>query len=433
MLSKSKKRNDLSDWVIHFIHDRDSELLPYQSFTDYGIGIDNPDYPTYFAYDGTPNFLDGETFDSSFILDPDANAFTVLRKIIHNGYIRYGWSFRKTQSGIIPTIYGPKPAVCFTEMPLNNLVKYSSNRNKKKMVTCYGIAFKRSELFSVGARNVIYGLSTAHIESKVGDPYFNKGLRTLSSKCGLPLTEQYRYVYTDLNSEKKVDWTHEREWRWSDISEYYDIPGLPFLLDELHGNFSKIILIVQSTDETTRLLEELKTLYDAGETNMGFPYRLKTLESCSVLSFEALEKAGVDIDNFNLDDLPSLKISHSITKPTPSEAILVLVQEAVKEASDIYFTASKDAHENFFKKDSSGLPVDLCGYANVITHKPNSEITQALLNLNLAYSAGNYYVVSQLHSYPSQSITVHEAGANAAAVYLTEKLKQAFFVNSYLD
>ena len=93
-------------------------------------------------------------------------------------------------------IYGPKSAVCFTEMPLYALIDYVKARNKSGYADRYGIAFRREELFEAGARPVIYGLTGEHKEISSCESLC--GFRVLSECTGIGLHEQYRYVYTNL-------------------------------------------------------------------------------------------------------------------------------------------------------------------------------------------------------------------------------------------
>lgn len=159
---KKQERVDLSDWVIHFVHDR----IP-QDFSEWYLADSEGEIvnfiPSYFDFDNKPCYISEEMIDEEYPIDEDASAINVLMKILHDGYIRSGWAFRKNR----PTIYGPFSAVCFTEMPLGSLIHYARKRNK--YVGTYGIALKRNELFGVGGRQVIYGLSTQHIETDTED------------------------------------------------------------------------------------------------------------------------------------------------------------------------------------------------------------------------------------------------------------------------
>lgn len=62
-------------------------------------------------------------------------------------------------------------------------------------------------MFNYGARPVIYGLDQ-HNNARCSQGRY--GERILD-ETALPLIEQYRYV---TYVPGKIDWTHEREWRW---------------------------------------------------------------------------------------------------------------------------------------------------------------------------------------------------------------------------
>ena len=86
-----------------------------------------------------------EFIENEFQIDEDASAFSVLKKILHDGFIHSSWSIRNRT----PSVYGPNSAVCFTEMPLYALVDYARGRGEKSgYVGNYGIAFRRNELYA---------------------------------------------------------------------------------------------------------------------------------------------------------------------------------------------------------------------------------------------------------------------------------------------
>ncbi|GFE72128.1 hypothetical protein [Chroococcus sp. FPU101] len=221
-----QNRIDLSEWVIHFVHDRDLSHYPKTK-----------DFPLPFIFDKTGKpiihdldkiaYDDQVAYESSldhpYGLASDASAYSVLKKILFDGYIKSGWSFRNGK----PTIYGSKSTVCFTEMPLYALVEYASKRSNSSSVEAYGIALRKQELFKADGRPIIYGLSGLHQEATRDDSCFGKGFRCLSSSCGIGLHEQYRYVAMNLNKNKWIDWTYEREWRWAVTDEECKVPGLP--------------------------------------------------------------------------------------------------------------------------------------------------------------------------------------------------------------
>ena len=113
---KDYNRYDMSEWVIHFVHDRQSkdDLYALREICK----LEEPDVeyriPTYYDKRKRPHDLTDEHSDDEWWIGEDAPAFDVLQKIIHDGYIRSGWSLRD----FTPTIFGPYSAVCFTEMPL---------------------------------------------------------------------------------------------------------------------------------------------------------------------------------------------------------------------------------------------------------------------------------------------------------------------------
>lgn len=407
-------RIDLTNWIIHFVHDRIPEN--HSRYIFYNIEYEEFDEaPTNYKYDGTPMFQTDEYSEEDYPIEEDAEAYYVLKKILHDGVLKTGWSFRKGNA----TIYGPKSAVCFTEMPLYALIEYSKTRSYSGYIAPYGIAFLKEELFTAGARPVIYGLSGKHIECEEHDPYFGIGLRTLSKSCEIGLREMYRYVYTNIKSTNKVDWTHEREWRWADLEDEFYFAGLPIYAENDKISFSKIIVFVQSSDEASELMEHLQHLHHSEGTNMGLEYNLKTIENTYVLAIDDLEKLDKNITTIKFDDLPL----HSITKLEKivvSEEILKKVRNAVDKASEIYYA---ETDKNFKERGDSGP----CGWAIIETYESNSEITQALIDLDIASSYGKgYYNISLNKGYPCQSMDIDEPGKILAAKFLTEELGQYF-------
>lgn len=201
-------RIDLTSWIIHFVHERTpetsfevqlNEMVEEAELKGCAINRSELQFPDYYTAPNNPVSIFDQSFNDDWELDNNATAFEVIQRIIHDGFIRSGWSFRNT----MPTVYGPYSAICFTEMPLYALIDYANKRQSgSQFVGKYGIAFKKNELFMAGARNVIYGLSGQHKESEEGDAYWGYGLRTLASSCGLGINEQFRYVYTKLSQGK---------------------------------------------------------------------------------------------------------------------------------------------------------------------------------------------------------------------------------------
>lgn len=414
-------RIDLTNWVIHFVHNRIPNDFIDSIYTifDHGECV----IPSYFTQEGKPEVITESMIDEEWPLAENAKAFDVLAKIIHDGYIRSGWSFRNGK----PTVYGPTSAVCFTEMPLGSLVAYANKRGK--YVETYGIALKRSELFKYGGRPVIYGLSTNHEEANVIDPNYGKGLRVLSSSVDIGLREQYRYVTTNLNEPGRIDWTHEREWRWPLIDSKYGVNGIPILLDDDYiVQFSDIIIIVSTLDEKKSILELLKNLYDSVQTNLGYGYNINLIKNAKVISIEELQLVNGDISKIKIEDISFSNLS-KIHEFKAKESTKEFVKQVWEEAKEVAFEASSTYLSTICNNIDSGS----AGFSNVYTIE-QSEITQALVDLKIAQSfADGRYVLFGLRECMVQSINVHEAGAKAAADYLTKKLGIEFYVYSRLD
>jgi hypothetical protein len=419
-MADSKKRLDLSNWIIHFVHDRNIENEDYTmdefGFMTFSSGPDG------FKFTGEPIYLENPIKAEEEQLDEAASAYEVLRKIITDGYIKASWSYRSHRA----TIYGPKQAVCFTEMPLYGLLEYAKSKNPLS-VGVYCIALLRDELFQAGARTVIYGLSGDVYEAKEGDPNYHQMTRNLANECGLGIKEQYRYVATNLNrTPYPIDWTHEREWRWADIKEIHDVPGLPLIIKNPEIRFSKIIVMVKSIEEAEDIIEILSNLYHSSSDNYeSVFYDQESILSVSVLALEELTKYNLDSSTIKFEDLP-LHSLPKVTKVTVTQETMKLVTEAITEANEISLKASKDFLDKYGDNDMSG-------FAHVVGYDATTEITQALVDLKIAHVWGDGYYHIYVKTYPSQSLNVEEAGARAAATFLEKTLGQSFSVWTRLD
>jgi len=407
-------RHDITDWIIHFIHKRNSENDPLEFSYDWE-DMEYIPLPDSFTFKGEPIFQTVKYEEDEYGLYSEAEAIEVLKKILHDGIIKTGWSFRNGN----PTIYGPKSAACFTEMPLYALIEYSKNRNNENYIEPYGIAFLKSEIFEAGARPVIYGLSGKHQEASEGDQNCGLGLRTLASEAGIGLREMYRYVYTNIRGQRRIDWTHEREWRWADLDEDFDFPGMPFFAKNDKFSFSKIIVIVKYNEEVEEIIKHIQHLYHSKSTNYAREYNLKAIANTYILSIEELSKFDKDVRTIKLEDLP-LNTIPKLTKIKVTQETIDKVKNAIKVASEISY---KESDRLFKEKGDFGG----CGWANVVTYVANSEITQALIDLELASSYGTgYYYINLERSFPAQSLDIDEAGKIKAAEYLSDELGQQF-------
>lgn len=111
------------------------------------------------------------------------------------------------------TIYGPAPAVCFSEQPLAMFAQYLAARADLAAMAGYGLLIHKHDLYVAGGLPVIYGLGLAR-EPGPGDDGYDPSRRLLDP-TRISLYEQYRYVaFAPNRKPNPLDWSHEREWRW---------------------------------------------------------------------------------------------------------------------------------------------------------------------------------------------------------------------------
>lgn len=236
-------RFDISDWLIHFFREvdlngRNSIVLP--------------------EHMGWGNLAEGSVLPAIYM----------LRCSIRQQRLWATWSFRNGRR----TIYGPCPAICFTEMPLAAFLEASEIReSRREAMSQYALVFPKKALFKAGANPVIYGLDDRNansIEKSRG------GARLFDSEI-LPLDEQYRYVTYNPLGNHPVDWSHEREWRWpykESIAEYEaeiekygvvscfsDVPAL-----EYTEGISGLGVIVKTQQESLLIQHDILRLVDSG-------------------------------------------------------------------------------------------------------------------------------------------------------------------------
>lgn len=234
----NNNRYDLSDRIIHFFRQVD------------------------LAGDSPVHFPENWGLDH-LVENHDFNPFFLLRAAVRKQRLFATWAVRNKKR----TIYGKSPAICFTEMPLAAFIQTSRERSRLgQAISTYGISFLKTELFDIGARPVIYGLSVDDI--RLVD---SMSINRVIDVSLLPLNEQYRYV--TYNPIHHIDWTHEREWRWaypdsvekfeSKIEEYgivaevEEIPCLP-----LHDTFTELGVIVQTKNEAELVVCDILAEYD---------------------------------------------------------------------------------------------------------------------------------------------------------------------------
>jgi hypothetical protein len=236
-------RFDLSEWLIHFFRTIDTE------------GKSSPVIPENFGFG---NIVDGPVLSSLFM----------LRSAIRHGNLWATWSYRNG----VRTIYGPNPAVCFTEMPIAAFLEAGAARKLRgEAMSIFAIVFPKNLLYNLGANPVIYGLDDRSIQVPSG----LKGEKRIFDVSILPLREQYRYVTYNPSAAHPIDWTHEREWRWpfsGDLSEMEtelkntgvvsEIDTIPSL-NINHKDLKDLGIIVQTRDEAKLVLHDILSLVDS--------------------------------------------------------------------------------------------------------------------------------------------------------------------------
>ena len=403
-------RQDLSEWALHFIHDYNSDSEPMDQMIDFD------------RYNGFPYHEDEKRnarFDSwrisdrSYPIDPDPDAFQVLLKIITDGHIRATWAFKNKR----PAVYGPRAAVCFTEMPLYALVEYAKQRANNTVRT-YAIGILKRELFGAGGRPVIYGLSGNRDEQKLKRPFNRVWPRYLSPSCGIGDAEQYRYVAMSTDPRRPIDWSHEREWRWVDHKDNCSCPGLPIWLSEEPFSFSRAFVVVPDAKEAELVLDRLKELHDAGANDFDHLFSKKALGATSVI---ALDQLDMDPDAakakpLRLDDIPAVQIQR-FTRPRVSPGFIKKVRRVLTEAR----SAADDAAQEHLKSASrtaDGHVADVVGWAHLVVHGAQSPLVSALLQLKEGRSTPGigYYIegIGGLGWRNEQALSLAEAAVKAA-------------------
>ena len=121
----NNERCDLNDRLIHFFRPLDAE---------------DPSFP------GLPEYLG---FNNEDIGDCKYSALFLLRCCIRNDKLWATWSYR----GNARSVYGPNPAVCFTEMPFAAFVETADLlSNNQKTSNGDDIHFCRESLYILGRR-----------------------------------------------------------------------------------------------------------------------------------------------------------------------------------------------------------------------------------------------------------------------------------------
>lgn len=273
-MTQNNARYDLSDRLIHFFRTVDT-----------GEGIEFPD-----------NWGFGSIEEGLDSLSP----LFLMRSAIRIGQLWATWAIRRSRR----TIYGPCPAVCFTEMPIAAFVEAGLIRAAHgEAMSPYGLVLPKEQMFGLGTRPAIYGLSE---DTKISEG--TKGERIIDS-TQLPLGEQYRYVTYNPTGLRPVDWTHEREWRWplrnppsldpdDGPPEIEDLDGL-----KLDGpGLSQLGAIVKTSRQADQLIYDILTKIDRGNINEKHYEFVLALDAISDIS-DLRDRAILDaeINNARID------------------------------------------------------------------------------------------------------------------------------------
>ena len=200
----------------------------------------------------------------------------------------------------------------------------------------------------------------------------------------------------------------------------------------MNYSFSRLIVVVENTVEAEQVIKLLVTLHDSAG-NDYYDFRANALLDTRVLALSELSKYTSTNNAVRLDDLPYHTLPR-VSKVVPSQATILKVRAAVAAAGRVWDVAAtnEDARTPVNQRGDKLGP---CGFGSVITFDSNSEITQALLAINAAEAIAlrEGYMMFGIGKHFSQILLVNEAGARAAAEFLTTELGQAFFPDSHLD
>lgn len=347
-----------------------------------------------------------------------------------------GHSFRKGRT----TIYGGRPAVCATEMPLHAFATYARERAKAGNVSAYGISFLKSEFYAAGGRPAIYGLSTDDIKYIRNDT-----TSRIIHEAILPVREQFRFIaHNPGGANRPIDWSHEREWRWvahDDIDQiwvqdyngiYGPTPALPLFKGAEEGRpFSRVCIIVWSAEEAKEINELLTGFHLAGSNNYGSYFDRQVIERSRIIVLEEVVEAvekNRNLDAQTIEGLEEAQLLRSITIAKPPKNAAKIVADA--------FAAAKMAGEQAGRayRAKHGKARTGFGFAHAVTTDVTKPIVQYLL---ASKQASGPFDGEVWLNYPgphgSGNIDYVEAVCRAAAPVLAEKLGIEVYVSVALD
>lgn len=364
-----------------------------------------------------------------------SNEFDVLKNIIEEGGLRGSLSYRKGK----PTVYGGIDVICFTEMPLINLLEYVEIRNDRSKISEYGIAILKKDAFKFGARPVISGLSISE-EEFIWEDSKNRVI----SEGLLPRNEQYRYVKLTTD----IDWTHEREWRMKvdrnrALKEELFIKSLNGIYPTEYVNgvnifcseyFTKCIIIIKTE-------EEAKEIFDIVHRQLDSGYCIGGGEFTTNIEYLILDKAKAlmqeDVSYSNIESLPdTVYYKHAFKELCIREK--EKVDNALKKCFDKALIFANDFINNpTHELDESGAGYkDTAGYTYVGTYNSKHSIVRYLREKNMITNTNNFYsICNVMNKAPfKQGLCYHQYIAEKQAEYLNNELEVDIFTTySILD
>ena len=265
-------RFDLSPYLIHFFRSVDLCLADVIAPEDWG--------------------------PSAIVEDTKLTPLFLMRNAIRLERLWATWAVRKHKR----TVYGYDPAVCFTDMPMSAFIEAGQARAARgEAMSPFALVLPKDHVHAAGGRPVIYGLST-----EASLPTGNDGGLRIMPTSVLPKVEQYRYV--TLAAYGKVDWTHEREWRWpyrGASSDFGEIP--PSVGKDLPGlnlDFTGMGAIVRTHEQARKVLHDILVQHDLGtQGNYDFVLVANDLPPLTNLREptevqNALKSAAIDLTPF---------------------------------------------------------------------------------------------------------------------------------------
>ena len=328
------------------------------------------------------------------------------------GHLWATWSRRNGRRAI----YGPNPAICYTEMPTAAFIETSRSRERLgQKISTFALTFLKDQMFNLGANPVIYGFSDRSAILPTGD---DGGPRIIDQAI-LPLREQYRYVTYSPTGPIAIDWTHEREWRWpytDDISTYErksegygivegvtDIPGL----DLYSGELSEMGVIVNSREESKMVLHDILSLYDRHVIGTNtYSYILATDEFGTIANLRDPKQERAAIDAATIDLRPFIT-----PDPARDKAITRRIREMIRE----------------IEGESSGSEVGEFGGCWLWIVDNFHDVTRALLNEGrVSINNHGQYLVNLYEYDDSRSLRQREN----MTIELAKRVSSAFGVSA---